>query len=269
MSIIDRAVPRTPRWFPEISSGRAFGIVFGIVGWYVLASIFPQNLLPFPRELFAETWMLLREGIVARHLWPTLYRTFWGFLGTLIVGTAMGVVMGVNAYGRRLLVPIVVIGFSIPAIVWAAISTLIFGFSDTAPIFACVAVIFPIVAIDVWKGVENIDGDLIRMSKAFDVSKRRLLVRTILPNTAPAMFAALRLGLATAWKIVTIAEMFASSKGVGYKIIQAYESVQYDLAWAWAFIFMIVILVIEYGFFKPLERRVFEYRQDADISVIG
>ena len=130
-------------------------------------------------------------------------------------------------------------------------------------------VVFPLIAINVWKGVENVDPDLIRMSKAFDVPNSRLLFRMLLPNTAPSLFAAVRLGLATAWKIVTIAEMFSASKGVGHKLIQAYEFVQYDQAWAWAVTFMIVILIIEYVVFKPLERTVFGYRQDADISIIG
>lgn len=133
----------------------------------------------------------------------------------MILGTGVGVVMGVNNYGQRRTIPYVVIGYSIPAIAWAAISTLIFGFSDLAPIVAALLVTFPYVAANVWKGVENVDGKLIQMSTSFDVPKRRLLFRMLLPNTAPALFAAVRIGLATSWKILIIAEMFAASRGVG------------------------------------------------------
>ena len=241
----------------------------GLLGWYALATVFPENLMPYPLEVVRLTWGLVEAGTAWRHLWATIYRTFWGFVGAMLLGTALGVVMGVNDYGQRLSIPYVVIGYSIPAIAWAAISTLIFGFSDLAPIFATVLVTFPYIAANVWKGVENVDGDLIQMSESFDVPHTRLLFRMLLPNTAPALFAAVRIGLATAWKIVTIAEMFAASKGVGYKIIQSYEAVRFQEAWAWAVLFMVLILFIEYVFFKPLERKAFEYRQEADISIVG
>jgi ABC-type nitrate/sulfonate/bicarbonate transport system permease component len=64
------------------------------------------------------------------------------------------------------------------------------------------------------------------------------------------------------------AEVFAASSGIGYKTIFAYQSFNYSLAWAWALLFIVIIVLIEYGVFKPLERRVFEYRQDADLSII-
>lgn len=268
MAAIDNWLDRTPRWIPEVRPGRVFGVVLGIVGWYAIATVFPQGLMPYPLEVLGITWDLVASGTAWEHLWATIYRTFWGFLGSMILGTGIGVIMGVNNYGQRLMIPYIVIGYSIPAIAWAAISTLVFGFSEMAPIFATVAVTFPYIAGNVWKGVENVDGDLIQMSKSFGVSKPRLLRRMLLPNTAPALLAAVRIGLATSWKIVTIAEMFASSRGVGYKIITAYEAVQFDEAWAWAVLFMIIILIVEYGAFKPLERRVFEYRQDADISIL-
>lgn len=271
MSVVKGRLPQVLEWLEDtpFRPGRILGVSMGVVAWYALATISPANVMPYPSHVLSLTWELVVDGVIWRHLWATIYRTLWGFLGTMVLGGAMGVIMGVNSFGQRLLVPQVLIGFSIPTIAWAAISTLIFGFSDFAPIFATVIVVFPIIAVNVWKGVEEVEGDLIRMSKSFDISRRRLLFRMILPSTAPALFAASRLGLATAWKIVTIAEMFAASKGVGYKIIQSYEFVQFDKAWAWAVAFMIVILFIEYVIFKPLERKVFEYRQDADISIVG
>jgi ABC-type nitrate/sulfonate/bicarbonate transport system permease component len=270
VAALEKWPPTAPDWLRNspVRPGRVFGVALFVVGWYALATVFPARLMPYPDELLAPTWELIRTGVVWRHLGSTLYRTLWGFVGTMILGTGIGIVMGVNNYGQRFLIPQVILWWSIPAIAWAAIASLIFGFSDMAPIFATVVVVFPLIAINVWKGVEEVDGDLIRMSKSFGVSNRRLLFRMLIPNTAPSLFAAVRLGLATAWKIVTIAEIFSASRGVGYKLIQAYEAVQYDLAWTWALVFMVVILLIEYGVFRPLEERVFEYRQDADISVV-
>lgn len=245
----------------------AFGILLGLTGWFALASVFPNQLMPFPQETLRLTWGLIEQGVVWPHLWPTLRRTLLGFIGTMIVGIALGVTMGLNTYGQRLLIPYMIIGFALPAIAWAAITTLIFSFGDLAPIITTVLVAYPVVAINVWKGVENLDSDLIHMSKAFDISRRRIVLRTILPDIAPALFAAIRFGLTMAWGIVTIGEMFATSNGIGVMIIQTYQAFRFQEAWAWAVVFMCVILLIEYGIFKPLERKAFEHRPEINFTL--
>lgn len=248
---------------------RVFGILLFFVGWSVVASFFPMKLMPFPHEAMGEAWGVIKSGELWLHLSATLARTFWGFLGGLALGTQMGIFMGISDYQRKFLTPHVVLSLSIPHISWGISAMLIFGFDILAPIVATILVVFPFVAVNVWKGVENIDTDLIAMSQSFDLSFYRTLRRVILPNIAPSLFSASRLGLAMAWKTVIITEMFASANGVGHEIIQSYESILFEFAWAWAVLFMGVVLVIEYGIFKPLQRKVFDYRQDADFTKIG
>lgn len=251
-------------WF-----ARLFGVGLGLLAWYLVALNFPNELMPYPLEAAELTIGLFERGIVMEHLIPTLTRTLFGFTGALLVGGVLGVLMGINNYGRRFLTPYVVAGLSVPAVAWAAVTTIVFGFSDLAPISAAILIVFPYVAVNVWTGVENIDPELIKMAKAFDVSNRRILFRSILPNTAPALFSAFRFSLAISWKIVTLSEIFASSGGIGQKIIQAYNTYHYEEAWAWAIIFMVVVLLIEYGLLRPLERRVFRYRSEAEFDTIA
>lgn len=247
------------------SSARVIGVMLGFGAWYALASVFPNELMPYPIETVAFTWELVRTGVAIPHLVATLQRTFWGFLGAMVVGTGIGVLMGTNEYLRRFTFPYVTFGLALPAVVWAAITTLIFGFSELSPITATILVTFPFIALNVWKGAESIDAELIEMSHSFGISNRRLLTRVIVPNAAPQLFSSVRFGLAISWKIVTIAETFAASNGIGYKLVQAYDGYQFELAWAWALVFMAVILVIEYGVMRPLERKTFEYRPEADL----
>lgn len=248
---------------------RVFGIVLGLAAWTALAAVFPNDLMPYPAETLVLAWDLVRSGTAYTHVASTLWLTFWGFVGSLLVGGAVGVVMGINRYGQRFFTPYIIVGLSVPAIAWAAATTLVFGFSPLAPIVATVATTFPFVAINVWKGVEGLDPDLIEMGQSFDLSNRRLLTRVVLPNAAPSLFTAMRFGLAISWKIVTIAEIFAASRGVGYKLMQSYQFYNFEETWAWAVLFMIIILAIEYGVFKPLERFVFDYRQDAEFELLG
>lgn len=248
---------------------RGLGIVLFFLGWAAVATMFPMRLMPYPHEALLLAWELVRAGQVWPQLSATLARMFWGFFGGMALGISMGIMMGIDDYQRKFLTPHVVLSLSIPHISWGIAATLIFGYDILAPIVATILVVFPFVAVNVWKGVEDIDGDLLEMSKSFDISFLRTLRRVILPNIAPSLFSASRLGLAMSWKAVTITEMFAASSGIGYKIMESYESIQFERAWAWAVVFMVVILLIEYGIFKPLQRKVFEYRQDADFTTLG
>jgi NitT/TauT family transport system permease protein len=248
---------------------RMLGLLLGLIAWSAVATVFPNNLMPYPYETIQLAWGLVESGVAWPNLRATLLRTFLGFLGSILLGTALGVFMGINNYSQRFFTPYVVIGLSIPAIAWAAVTTIIYGFSIMAPVVATVLTTFPYVAINVWKGVESLEPDLINMSRSFNISRGRMLRRLILPSAAPFLFSSFRFGLAISWKIVTIAEIFAASSGVGYKLMQAYQVYQFEKAWAWASLFIIVILVIEYGIIKPIEKRVFEYRHDADFALIG
>lgn len=254
---------------PTGVSARVFGIILGLIGWYALASVFPNELMPYPDETLLDAWDLVSTGVATTHLWATLWRTLWGFVGSMALGTALGVFMGINNFGQRFFTPWVVVGLSIPAIAWAAVTTLIFGFSILTPVTATILTTFPYIAINVWKGVESIEADLVNMSKSFNITRKRMLTRLIIPSAAPFLFSGFRFGLAISWKIVTIAEIFVGNSGVGYKLMQTYQLYQFERAWAWATLFMVVILIIEYGLVKPLEKRVFEYRRDADFDLVA
>jgi ABC-type nitrate/sulfonate/bicarbonate transport system permease component len=251
-----------------IKLSRILGLLTALLLWIWVASVFPRNLFPYPLEAISMSSQIVRSGEAWQHLWPTVARTFWGFVGAMFWGIFIGVFMGINDYSRKFYLPYIVVGLSVPGIAWAAITTLIFGLGLLAPVVAVMLTTFPYIAINVWKGVEAIDADLVQMSQSFNVSYRRLVFRLLIPSAAPSLFAAFRFGLAISWKVETNAEVFAASSGIGYKTIFAYQSFNYSLAWAWALLFIVIIIIVEYGVFKPLERRVFEYRQDADLSII-
>lgn len=270
MAVRDRSV-----WIPDMGEpewkwgARVFGALLGLLAWSLLARVFPMGLLPTPIETVMASYELVETGVVWRHLQATLFRTFWGFLGASLLGIALGVVMGISSFGEDFVTPYVLIGLSIPGIAWAAITTIIFGFGTMAPVAATVVTTFPYVTLNVWKGVENIETDLITMSRSFGTSRTRLLRRMILPSVAPALFSALRFGLAISWKVETNAEIFASNTGIGLRALQAFDRYQYSKAAAWGAVFVVVIVIIEVGILRPLERKVFEYRPDADFDVVG
>lgn len=258
------------------SFARVIGIGVGFVLWSLLAAQFPRDLLPTPVETVGLAWGLVADGTAWVHISTTFQSLFWAFLFAMLLGGTLGVLMGLNSYSQNFFTPYVNIGLSIPGLAWAAVAFLVFSYGSIAlgtlrfaPVVAATLTVFPYVAINIWKGVENINHDLLRMANAFSISRRRVLWRVVLPNIAPQIFSAVRFGLAIGWKVTIIAELFAGSAGVGFKLEHAYQVYQYEEAWAWAAVFLFIIILIEYGVFKPIERRAFDWRTDVELSDIG
>jgi len=274
--IPDRGSSTIGRDLVSGASARFIGILIGFLVWTGLAVNFPRNLLPTPSETMILTWELVASGSAWVDLSATFKSLFWAFFLAMLLGGSLGVFMGINNYTKNFLTPYINIGLSIPGLAWGATAFLVFGYTDivfgtfrVAPVAAATLTVFPYIGINIWKGVENIDHELLKMANAFEISRRRMLWRIIIPNIAPQIFSAFRFGLAIGWKVTIIAEIFAGSAGVGYKLMHAYQVYQYEEAWAWAALFLIIIIFIEYGVFKPLERRAFEYRSDVELSAIG
>ena len=253
---------RVDYWTP-----RLLGVALAVVLWYLLSLTFPLGLMPGPLETVALTADLYMTGGAFEHLVPTLTRIIFGFIGAMVVGTAVGIAMGTSTFGRKIFAPYIVAGLALPSVAVAAIATLIFGLTLAAPVSTAVIAVFPFIAINVWKGVEDIDQSLLEMTRSFDISNRRMIRRVVLPSIAPALFSAFRFGLALSWKVVTVAEVFASSDGVGWVIFQTYQQTFFTQTWAWAAVFIVVIIVVEYLLFRPLETYVFSYRQDAELEM--
>ncbi|MGM0590435.1 MAG: ABC transporter permease [Halobacteriota archaeon] len=256
-------------------SARGFGILVAFLLWTSMAAAFPRELLPGPIETLQLSWSIIHTGAAWIQLSATFTAIILAFSGALVLGSTLGILMGTSRFGLNFFTPYVNIGLSTPGLAWAATFFIIFGYdtlfgvAETAPVIAGILTVAPYLAINIWKGVENIQQDLVEMAVAFDVSRMRMLRRVVLPNVAPELFAAFRFGIAISWKVITVAEMFAAKAGIGFKLMQQYQLYRYEEAWAWAATFIIMILVIEYGFFKPIEDRVFEYRNDAELHRIG
>jgi NitT/TauT family transport system permease protein len=210
-------------------------------------------------------WAIVAGGAFLFNMEQTLTRVALGFGAAFVVSVAIGVIMGTSRLGEKLLDFFVVVGVTVPGLIWAFVAIMLFGLSPLGPVFAVAIATAPMLAISIWQGVKSIDRDLIDMATAFRADPRSRLREVILPHLGTHLLAAARYGLGLAWKVVVVVEMFGASNGVGFQLQTAYEGFDMAGVLAWTISFVAVMMLIEYGILSVLEHRVTRWRPRAQV----
>src|SRR3990170_505177 len=162
------------------------------------------------------------------HLYKTVSRVVLGLTLAMFLGSGLGLVMGLSIKGEKFFESWVMVGLTIPAVVYAIICLLWFGLNDSAAVIAIGITAFPAVAINMWQGVKDIDMQPIAMG--------------------------------ISWKIATTVELIGMSSGVGYMLHYWFGLFSMTQVFAWTLTFVIVLLFIEYVLINPFEKRATAWR---------
>src|SRR5438128_3513248 len=161
---------------------RVLSILSLLVLWLILALVFPPTIVPRPNVVVGAMWDNLRSGQAFYHLYKTLLRVGFGLILTMLLGIAVGTVMGLSRKGEVFLDAWVMVGLTVPAIVYSIICLLWFGLNDRAAIIAIGISAFPTVAIAIWQGIKGLDTQLSGMGSAFRLSKSAIFRKIIVPQ---------------------------------------------------------------------------------------
>ena len=239
--------------------------VASVVGvWWLLYLIYPR-LLPSPMNTVNEALRLLSDGTFFFHMYQSLRRVFVGSVVAMFFSVGVGIYMGTVVMGERFFQPLVVLGLTIPGLMWALIAVMLFGINEWSPYFAVTVTIFPMLVINIWAGVKSLDKELIDMSHVFHFTRWMKITQVILPQLVPNIFAATRYGLGLAWKVVVVVEMFGTSNGVGYQVMKSYQVFNMEGVIAWTLTFVVAMIIIEYGAINLAERRLTAWRPKIDV----
>lgn len=245
----------------------AASILTLFVLWGLSAFAFP-SVIPS----ISETAAALLEAVTTDgpynnpfyyHVWMTAEMIFISLFISLIAGTILGVTLGTTRLENA--ASSWVYGWlAVPSLVIVFISAIWLGFNVRAGYFAVPVVITPFVALNMWEGARNLDGQLDEMATFFGASRYRTFTDIILPQLIPFLFASIRSSLSVGWKITLLVETFLLNRGVGFMFKYYFD--QYDLTrmTSWLIIFVIFLIVIEYSVIAPLHRRLTHWRPDVE-----
>ncbi|MGH8869233.1 MAG: ABC transporter permease [Actinomycetes bacterium] len=233
--------------------------------WQLLVLVVPTELVPSPGAVLSFMWDELRTDTLAPQ---NVYQSFGlsferlglGLVLAFAIGVPVGLLMGLSKRAEYFLHDFVVVGLAMPSLVWALVTGMWFGFGNLAPVLTVILAAVTFVVINVAEGVRNVPKDLLDMSAAYGVDRWRVIRHVIFPSLMPFFFAALRYGMANAWKGLVLAEVWASTAGSGWAIKFWYDAHRAQGIVGYALFFIIVAVVIERVVFGRLSAHVFRWR---------
>ncbi len=229
--------------------------------WQIGATLINSRLLPGPDVVLVVLAQATASGELLFHLGITLWRVAASFALAMLIGVAIGILLGRKQGLDRYMDSWLVLFLNIPALVTIILAYVWFGLIEAAAIAAVAVNKIPNVAVTLREGARALDKDLLDMARAYRLDRVTTLRHVVLPQLTPYIMAAARSGLALIWKIVLVVELLGRSDGVGFQIQLFFQLFDVPSILAYTLAFVVVVQAIELAILQPLERRANRWRR--------
>lgn len=189
--------------------------------WEILYLLVGVDVVSSPSATIMRAAALLQT----QNFWRDAESTGIAFAYACLIGVGGGLLfglgLGLNRFAGDVADPILGTVYSIPKITLYPIILLIFGLSPAAKVaFGVMHGIFP-VAIFTMNAVRNVAPIHRRTAKALRLSPLATIVTVLAPAAVPEILSGVRIGIAVTLLGILIAELFASSSGIGFALMRA------------------------------------------------
>ncbi|NUO99201.1 MAG: ABC transporter permease [Nonomuraea sp.] len=244
--------------------------------WELVTRLLDDGDFPPPSTIVTSMYEMWFSGPVSRvfltddaigNILPSLGRMFSGWILASLIGVLLGVVLGRSKVGTQYVDALFEFGRAIPPPLLLPLFAVLFARTDNAELKIQLAtivfgVIWPVL-LNTIEGVRAVDRTYTETATVFGLSKAQRLRVVVLPAASPKIFAGLRLSLSLALILMVISELFGSTDGIGYQLLQAQRS--FDGAGVWATIALLGILgYIVNSLFVLAERSLLVWHRQAN-----
>ncbi|MFW6139023.1 MAG: ABC transporter permease [Spirochaetota bacterium] len=201
------------------------GFIFILFVWEMIAlfELINPAVFPGPVKVAESAVKNVPLSRLLQHIGASLMRVGIGFGLGLVVGVSVGVAVGwYRNLADVLTTPIEIIR-PIPPLAWIPLFIIWLGIGEASKIaIIFLGAFFPIYT-NTFKGMVNVDVNLIKAGQVMGLKGRRILFRVMVPATLPDIATGMRLGWSYSFGIMVAAELIAANSGLGYMIMHARE----------------------------------------------
>lgn len=253
------AAPRRPTRATWAGAGRrSAGWVFLLVLaglWELAGRADVTGLFPPLSEVLTAAWEILTSRALTEDVLPSVGRALAGFVIGSAAGIGLGVVLG---WFRRLhpwtLAPLEFLR-AIPAPALVPLAVALYGATTPMKIGVIALGAFWPVLLNTVDGIRRVEAGYVESAKVYTAGgSAEILRRVALPAASPMIMTGLRIGLAISLILMVVSEMFGSSSGLGYIILQAQRLYALTTMYAGVLILGVIGLLLT-SLFAAAEKR--------------
>jgi nitrate/nitrite transport system permease protein len=207
-----------------------------MIGLWALATTFSPDL-PSPIKTWQESKLYILDpwtkrgemdqGIL-RMASYSLWRVAKGYFLALLIGTPLGLLLGMSKPMQRMFDPVIQVLRPISPLAWLPLGLVLFQKSEPAALFAIALCSMWPTVINTMHGVQAVPQDYLNVAKVLRLSPWKKLTKILIPATLPYTFTGYRLSLGIAWLVIVAAEMLTGTPGIGGFLWQEYNSLIYS-----------------------------------------
>jgi nitrate/nitrite transport system permease protein len=169
----------------------------------------------------------LDQGIL-RFTWYSLVRVGKGYVLALLIGTPIGLALGLSKAFTAGLDPIIQILRPVSPLAWLPLGLVLFGKPEPVGTFTIAMCSMWPTVLNTALGVRSVPDDYRNVARVLGLSRRATLFKIVIPAALPYMFTGFRLSLGLAWLVIVAAEMLTGAPGVGGFLWQEYNALIYE-----------------------------------------
>jgi sulfonate transport system permease protein len=194
---------------------RLASLVLFLGAWEITGRIPINPAFPPFSETFVALLGLIRDGSLFSAYLSTLQPLLLGLLISSVAGVGLGVAMGLWRSAEWFFAPIFIVLQAAPMAALIPLLTFVYGIGLTSKVMAVMMLALPVIALNGYKAVAHANPSLIDMCRSFQGTRRQQILKIIIPDASPVIFAGLRLGVAAGFIGVVLAELLITPTGVG------------------------------------------------------
>jgi NitT/TauT family transport system permease protein len=216
-----------------------------------------------PSAIFAKLWYWITQGTELGPLWEQLLVTMEETVGGFIVGSLLGVIIGVALGRSRLLSdvlgPYIKAANAIPRVVVGALFAISLGLDIKSKIATAAVLVFFVVFFNAFQGVREVDRNLIANARILGAGDRQLTTEILIPSALSWIVASLHTSFGLALVGAVVGELFGATQGIGELIYNAKN--QFDAAGVFAGMGLLAAMaLVAEALITALEDRLIKWR---------
>jgi NitT/TauT family transport system permease protein len=211
----------------------------------------PSWLLPPPTAVAVA--MADHYAYLAEHSVSTLRVVIVGFIASVVVGSALGVVIGYSRIAEQTLMRLLVGSQSIPKLAIAPLLVIWLGLGDAPKIVMTFVLCFFPITVAMVQGLHATNRDVLELAAALGANPLQSFGKIRFPASLPYLFTGLKVAASLAVIGAVVGEFIGGDEGLGYVLLLATAQVQGPLAYA-ALVLLASAGIVLFGLVGAVER---------------